>query len=454
MKRFLKLIAKKVFGGAYDVLVLPKHLLVAIFANLKRGFPAKDLKVIGVTGTNGKTSTAFLIYSLLKEADYKVGLMTTVAYGYRDQIKPQIAHMTTQPIQITLDRIIEMKKAGMRWLVLEVTSQALAQYRTLGIPIEIAVMTNVTHEHLDYHRTFRNYLKAKLKLFQKANQKKNGRRLGVINLDDENALAFVGSIKNVAAYSLRSKVEAPIAKATNVKLNPSSVEYNLKIDEDLYRIHCNLPGSFNIANSMAAVLVGRALKLKPQQIEAGILALKAVEGRMTAIDVGQDYALLVDFAHTPDSFEKLFADLRPVVKGRLIVMFGSAGRRDKIKRSVQGKIAGQAADYLVLTEEDDRDEDGHRILEQISQGAIKAGKKKKEDMFLVLNRRRAIEKAVSLAENKNDLVLLLGKGHEKTIERADGEHPWDEIKFAKKAALKQLQRSVEQKPQAKPKTQN
>ena len=190
-------------------MVLPKHFLVAVFANFKRSFPAKDIKVIGITGTNGKTSTAFLVHSLLKEAGYKVGLMTTVAYGYRDQIKPQVAHMTTQPIQITLDRILEMKKAGLQWLVLEVTSQALAQYRILGIPIEIAVMTNVTHEHLDYHRTFKNYLKAKLKLFQKANQNRRGRRLGIINLDDKNALAFVRSIKNVAAYSLRPKSEAP-----------------------------------------------------------------------------------------------------------------------------------------------------------------------------------------------------------------------------------------------------
>ena len=454
MKKFLKQTAKKIFGGAYDVLVLPKHFVVAVSANIKRGFPAKDIKVIGITGTNGKTSTAFLVHSLLKEAGYKVGLMTTVAYGYRDQIKPQVAHMTTQPIQITLDRIIEMKEKGLQWLVLEVTSQALAQYRTLGIPIDIAVMTNVTHEHLDYHRTFKNYLKAKLKLFQKANRQSKGRRLGIINLDDKNALAFVSSIKNVAGYSLRPKSESPIAAAVKVQLKPASVAYNLKIEDDLYQITCNLPGSFNVANSMAAALVGRALNLKPAQIEKGIQALKTVEGRMTAVDVGQPYAVLVDFAHTPDSFEKLFADLRPIVKGRLIAMFGSAGRRDKIKRSVQGKIAAQQADFLVLTEEDDRDEDGLLILQQISQGAVKVGKTIDKDVFLVLNRQAAIEKALSLAQDKNDLVLLLGKGHEKTIERADGEHPWNETEAAKKAILKQLKKkSAKAKPKNKPRNQ-
>lgn len=438
MKKVLKNIAIKVLGKAYNVLVLPKHWLVALAANLKRGFPARDLKVVAVTGTNGKTSTAFLIYSLLKEADYKVGLMTTVAYGFRDQIKSQIAHMTTQPAHITLDRIIEMKKAGMRYLVLEVTSQALAQYRIMGIPISIAVMTNVTHEHLDYHRTFKNYLKAKLKLFKKADRHRGGHRLGIVNIDDDNALTFIESVQNVSAYSLDTKAESVIAHPARLQLTSSGSSYDLKIDDDVYHIKCRLPGSFNVANSMAAALAGRALGLKARQIETGIQALESVEGRMTAVEAGQPFTVLIDFAHTPDSFEKLFADLRPLVKGKLIVMFGSAGRRDKIKRAVQGDLAGQQADYLVLTEEDDRDEDGGTILKQISQGAKKAGKQLDKDMFLIPQRRKAIKKALSLVSSPQDLVLLLGKGHEKTIERADGEHPWNEIAETRAAIKKML----------------
>jgi UDP-N-acetylmuramoyl-L-alanyl-D-glutamate--2,6-diaminopimelate ligase len=166
--------------------------------------------------------------------------------------------------------------------------------------------------------------------------------------------------------------------------------------------------------------------LNKQQIEQGIAALEGVEGRMTSVDEGQDFSVIVDFAHTPDSFEKLFRDLRPVVKGKLIVMFGSAGRRDEAKRAVQGKLAGEYADEVVITEEDDRDVDGQAIMNEIASGAEEAGKVRDRDLFLVHDRTEAINFAIGRAK-KGDTVLLLGKGHEKTIERANGENPWDEI---------------------------
>ena len=432
MKKAVKKLAKKTLGGIYDKVVLPKHYGVAVTANLKRGFPAKGLKVIGVTGTNGKTSTAFLIHSVLRQADYNTGLMTTVAYGLNEDIKPPIFHMTTQPIEITLNRIANMKKQGIDWLVLEVTSQALAQFRILGIPIDIAIMTNVTHEHLDYHKTFEKYVQAKLRLFKMADRNKKGRRLGIINGDDENAAIFADEITNVIAYSLQSSSDKTVARPTKIKLRPTSSSYTLRIRDDSYDITCNLPGSFNIENSITAALCGRAIGLKKEQIEKGIKALKEVEGRMTNIDAGQDFAVIVDFAHTPNSFDKLFKDLRPLVKGRLIAMFGSPGRRDKIKRAVQGKIAAKYADLLVITEDDERDEDGLAIMKQIAKGAAKEGKQIGQDILLVHNREKAIETALKAAKGKEDMVLLLGKGHEKHIYRADGEHPWDEIGIAKK----------------------
>ena len=440
MKKFLRGLAKKTFGDIYNTLVLPKHFLVAIFANLKRGFPAKGVKIIGVTGTNGKTSTAFLIHSVLCQAGYKTGLMTTVAYGLNKDIKPQLQHMTTQSIDLTLDRLIEMKKQGLEWLVLEVTSQALVQFRILGIPIDIAVMTNVTHEHLDYHKTFKNYLKAKLRLFKLANRNRVGKRLGIINGDDPNAAAFVNVIQRAVVYSSQPGSDTVIARPSQIKLTPTSSHFTLKIKKDVYKIDCNLPGSFNVANSMAAALCGRAIGLKASVVEKGIAALKEVEGRMTIIDEKQAFTVIVDFAHTPDSFEKLFSDLRPIVKGRLIAMFGSAGRRDKLKRRIMGKLAAQKADFLVLTEEDDRDEDGMFILKEIAQGAAKADKRVDKEVFLVLNRKKAIKKALSLAKTKDDLVILLGKGHEKTIIRNDGEHAWDEINLTRQL-LKQLQQA-------------
>ena len=438
MKRIVKKLAQKTLGSVYDTVILPKHYGVAVAANLKRGFPARSLKVIGITGTNGKTSTAFLIHSILYEAGYNVGLMTTVAYGFNDEINPQIAHMTTQPVEVTLNRIMQMKKQGIGWLVLEVTSQALAQFRTLGIPIEIAVMTNVSHEHLDYHKTFERYLKAKLRLFKTTNRNRKGRRLGIINGDDENAALFADAIANVAAYSCQSGSDQTVGRAHKIKLKPGSSSYTLKIKDDSYDIVCNLPGSFNIENSMAAALCARAIGLSKKQIEVGIKALKAVEGRMTNVDVGQGFGVIVDFAHTPDSFEKLFKDIRPLVKGRLIALFGSPGRRDKIKRAVQGKIAAKYADLLVITEEDNRDEDGLAIMQQIAAGAIKEGKEIGDGILLVEDRAKAIEVAFKNVSGTNDMVLLLGKGHEKSICRSDGEHLWDEIAIAQKTLKKML----------------
>ncbi len=405
------------------------HLGEAVLFNIVNGFPARGLKVIGVTGTNGKTSTCFLIHRMLHEAGYKVGLMTTVGYGVGNEIKPQIHHMTNVSVPELMQRLKQMKKAGAEWLVLETTSHALAQHRVWGIPYSLAVMTNVTHEHLDYHGTFGRYLAAKLRLFEAVNKNKRGLGYGVINGDDPAAAKFAAAVKKPLLYG----VEKGELRARDIKLAASGVSYQAKIGDVVYDIRCHLPGSFNVYNSLAAVATGQALGLDKDQIEQGIAALQSVEGRMSSISEGQPFSVIVDFAHTPDSFEKLFKDLRPVVKGQLIVMFGSAGRRDEAKRPVQGQLAGKYADILVLTEEDDRDVDGLEIMNQIAASAEKAGKVRDKNLFLINDRTAAIKFSLGLAKHKEDTVLLLGKGHEKTIERADGEHPWNEAATVRKA---------------------
>lgn len=398
--------------------------------NVLYGFPGRKFKVIGVTGTNGKTSTVYLIHRMLHEAGHKVGLMTTVAYGAGLDIRPQIHHMTNVPVPELMKRLKFMRQKGAEWLVLETTSQGLAQNRVWGVPFSVAVMTNVTHEHLDYHRTFERYRDAKLKLFKLANKNRRGLRAGIANADDPSGELFARAVKNPILYG----VKKGDLRAKEVTLTPSGVRYKAQIGKETYQIDCQLPGSFNVYNSLAAVAVGRIVGLNKQQIEQGIAALEGVEGRMTRIDEGQDFDVIVDFAHTPDSFEKLFKDLKPVVAGKLIAMFGSAGRRDESKRAVQGELAGKYCDEVVVTEEDDRDVDGLEIMDQIAKGAEKAGKKRDKNLFLVHDRTEAINFAIGRAK-KGDTVLLLGKGHEKTIERADGEHRWDEIgtvrKFAK-----------------------
>jgi UDP-N-acetylmuramoyl-L-alanyl-D-glutamate--2,6-diaminopimelate ligase len=410
------------------------HLAEAAVFNLINGFPARGLKVIGVTGTNGKTTTSFLIHRMMHEAGYNVGLMTTVGYGVGDNIKPQIHHMTNVAAPELMQRLKEIRREGAEWLVLEATSHGLAQNRLWGMPFSVAVMTNVTHEHLDYHGSFENYLQAKLKLFKLTAKNRRGLRTGVVNAEDKSSSLFEAAVPKAITYGVKQGE----IRARDIKSTPegSSFKVESSAQKDLQlQIKVNLPGSFNIYNSLAAVGTGLALGVAPEAIEKGIASLSRVEGRMSSVDEGQDFSLIVDFAHTPDSFEKLFKDLRPVVKGKLIVMFGSAGRRDKAKRAVQGELAGRYGDEVILTEEDDRDVPGMEILNQIAEGAEKAGKVKDKDLFLVLDRTEAIKFTLGRAK-KGDTVLLLGKGHEKTIERADGEHPWDEIGIASKALKK------------------
>ena len=422
-----KLVKSIVPTGLFKKIEPIGHKLEAIILHTISGFPARDLKVIGVTGTNGKTTTTFMIHKMLVEAGYKAGIMSTVAYGVGEDIHPQIHHMTNVPVRELIQRIKWMKSQGVDWLVLETTSHALAQHRVWGVPYSIAVMTNVTHEHLDYHGTFENYRDAKRQLFKIANKSK-GKRIGIINADDPSAELFVSDIAHPITYGL----DNGDLRAQNVKLTPGGSRYQAVFQDRELRIECHIPGQFNVYNSLAAAAVGGAIGLTKDQIEKGIAALRRVEGRMDPVDEGQDFDVIVDFAHTPDSFEKLFKDLKPVVKGKLIVLFGSAGRRDEAKRAIQGKLAGEYADEVIITEEDDRDIDGNEIMNMIAGGAEEAGKVREKDLFLILDRPEAINFAISRAK-RGDTVLLLGKGHEKTIERADGEHSWDEIATVREA---------------------
>ena len=405
------------------------HLGEAVFFNLINGWPARGLKVIGVTGTNGKTSTSFLIQRMMHKAGYKVGLMTTVGWGVGADIKPQIHHMTNVAVPELMGRLRQMKAAGAEWLVLETTSHSLAQNRVWGIPYSIGVMTNVTHEHLDYHGSFERYRAAKRKLFKLVARNRHGLGVGVINADDPSAELFAKAVRRPLTYGLK----AGELRARDIKSTPDGSQFTVhsKTYPDMQlKIKVNLPGSFNVYNSLAAVGVGFAVGLTPLQIEQGIAALESVEGRMTRLNEGQKFSVIVDYAHTPDSFQKLLGDLRPLVKGKLIVMFGSAGgKRDPAKRPLQGAIAGKYADEVILTEEDDRDTPGMEILQAIAAGARRAGKKADKDLFIVHDRTEAIKFTLGRA-GAGDTVLLLGKGHEKTIERGDREDPWDEVATA------------------------
>jgi UDP-N-acetylmuramoyl-L-alanyl-D-glutamate--2,6-diaminopimelate ligase len=425
-------IVKKVIPTSVFRAIEPTgHLVESMIMTTKYGYPGRKLKIIGVTGTNGKTTTSFMIHTMLHSAGIKSALMTTVGYGVGDDIIHQKVHMTTTKSSILQQRLKSFADQGVEWVIVETSSHALTQSRVWGVPYQIAVMTNITHDHLEYHGTFERYLQAKTKLFKIAG--KHGLRFGVANAEDDNANAFLKYVENKTTYGIKKGN----LQAQDVDLRADGSSYRAVIGNDSYDIDVKIPGEFNVSNSLAAISVGRKLGLTKQQIEKGIAALETVEGRMNLIDAGQNFQVIVDFASTPDGYQKFFESMRPLVKGNLIAVFGSAGRRDETKRAEQGAIAGKYADILVITEEDDRDEDGARIMQQIAEGARKQGKKENKTMFLVANREEAIGFAMTLAKNKDDAVVLLGKGHEKTIERADGEYPWNESEAAK-AAIESL----------------
>lgn len=412
----------------YNELVLPYHFGKALVYGLRYGFPAKKLRVIGVTGTNGKTSTCFMLWKMLNEAGYRTGLMTTVAWGV-DKLEKQVEHKTTVDSKTLNYRIKEIANRGAEYLVLEVTSHALAQYRTLGVSIEIAIMTNVTHDHLDYHKTFERYRDAKRKLFKKA-------QFGVINAGDKSAKFFEKDVSQYITYGIKTGN----LRAEKVQMGLSGFKYELAYygNDTAFKalkglkIESTMIGEFNIENSLAAICAGYKLGLKTEEIKRGLAQLKEVDGRMALLQEGQNFSVIVDFAHTPDAFERLFALINPIKKARVIALSGAAGRRDASTRAERGEIMGKEADIVIVTEEDCRDEDPEKIAEMLAQGAKKAGKVLGQDLFMELDRKKAIRLAIKMAR-KDDIVLLLGKGHEKTMEGQRGTYPYYEVDEAKKA---------------------
>ncbi len=486
----------------YNELMLPYHFFQSLFAALKYRFPARGLKVVAITGTNGKTTTAFMIWQMLRHAGYKVGLMTTVAWG-ADQLQPELDHMTTVDPFTLNSRIAELKQQGIEILVLEVTSHALAQFRILGIPVDIAVFTNLTYDHLDYHKTLEKYRAAKGKLFKKA-------KFSILNMDDSASEYYEKLAKHYTTYGIKFGEN----RATSIELSISGVKYllhNINSDRpassssvfstefaassghgqsaklpDL-AIETQIPGEFNVYNSLAAALVGRQLKLTDYQIAGGIKSLRSVEGRMDIIDEGQPYTVIVDYAHSPDALEKVFASVKAAIgatsktttttttttrtrtttttrttaaaktavksavepaitsaaevsakghQGKIISVHGGAGRRDPTTRPIRGEILARNSDLVIITEDDSRDEDLETIMNGFVAGAEKAGKVLGKDLYKIPNRKDAIEFALKSAD-KGDLVLILGKGHEKTILRADGAHDFEDAKVIRKL-LKRL----------------
>lgn len=421
-----KLIPKQVFHR----IERPAHLLESVVYSAKEGFPARKLKCIGVTGTNGKTTTTNLIFTMMKEAGYKVALLSSTQYGYLDDLHDEMEHMSTVPVPLLQKRLKYFVEQGAEWLVIEATSHALAQNRVWGLDMEMGIMTNVTHEHLDYHGTFERYREDKRKLFKLV--AKNKRGLGIAYAEDPAADDFLATTPRSVSYG----IEKGDVRATTLTLKADHSTFTVKAGGETYNLTMHMPGAFNVLNALAAVCAGRELGLTKNQIEHGIASLAGVPCRMMPVDEGQPFSVIIDYGGTPDAFEKVFGALRPTTKGKLVCVYGSPAHRDVLKRPIQGEISAKYCDEVILTEEENRDEPGMQILEDMAVGAEKAGKVRGKDLFLIENRTEAIEFAMTRVSSKDDVVITLGKGHEKTIERGDQIFPWDEPETVREAIRK------------------
>ncbi|MEK7450982.1 MAG: UDP-N-acetylmuramyl-tripeptide synthetase [Patescibacteria group bacterium] len=382
------------------------HLLVALLANIYYGFPSRKFTVIGVTGTDGKTTTTSLIYHIL-QASGKKALMISSVGAVIDGKEYDVGFHVTTPSSFALQKFLKQASdAGLKYLVLETTSHALDQYRVFGIHFNVGVLTNITHEHLDYHKTYGEYVNTKLKLLVASDT-------AIVNRDD-GSYAFVSKVSKLKTYGLKK----------NADINP----YNFPFTTTLF-------GEFNKYNILAAVSVCKALGVEDSKIRSGIKSFKPPKGREDIV-YKNSFSVMIDFAHTPNAFEVVLRDLRRAnVKGRIIHVFGSAGARDATKRPLMGKTSAKYADILILTAEDPRKEPIEKIVNEIASGVTDAKK-----VLKIYDRKKAISEAIKMAR-KEDFVLITGKSHEKSMNYGYGEELWDEYKVVKDA-LKQFNNSA------------
>ena len=370
------------------------YLINALLANIWYGFPSRNITVIGITGTDGKTTTTHLIAHILKSCGKKVSYISTIFAKIGEKEYDTGFHVTTPNPWLIQKLIKEAVNNKDEYFILETTSHALDQNRVWGINYKIGVLTNVSHEHLDYHLSYEDYLKTKVKLLKKAD-------VAFFNKDDRSYLYVKKMLKG------RKKI-IEYQKLSIIKKNFSNLE------------------KFNQENFSAAYLVALNLGLRSEEVLKAIKTFKLPKGRFDLV-YDKDFKVIIDFAHTPNAFLKLLPEIRKKYlknKGRLIHVFGSAGLRDNTKRPLMGEISSRFADFIILTEEDYRTEDPNKICQEIASGI------KNKNYQVIIDRKKAIEKALKMAK-KGDVVIFTGKAHEKSLCRGKTEYPWDEYKAVK-----------------------
>jgi UDP-N-acetylmuramoyl-L-alanyl-D-glutamate--2,6-diaminopimelate ligase len=429
--------------GVPSIVVPDGREALAYLSSAWYGFPTQNLTVVGVTGTDGKTTTCNLLHSILSVAGRRAGLITTVNAVIGERVIDTGFHTTTPNAPEVQRYLADMLTAGIEVAVLEATSEGLAQHRLSACDFDVAVVTNITHEHLYFHGTLEAYRQAKMMLFRhltRGQRKPGVPKVAVLNADDDSfhylrqRLHAMKLADRQMTYSIAGAADVI---ATGIRSGVVDTRFTVQSPAGHFELCTALPGQYNVSNILAATSAALALGVPVDAIQQGVGAVRNIVGRMERIDEGQDFVAIVDFAHTPNALEQALRTARALTRRRLIAVFGSAGERDLAKRAWMGEIGARLADLVVLTAEDPRTESVDDILAEMARGARAGGAVEGHSYFCVPDRAEAIQFAVDLAQS-GDVVIICGKGHERSMCYGTVETPWSEHE-ALRAALRRRQ---------------
>lgn len=397
------------------------------------GYPSRRLRMIGITGTNGKTTTSYLIKSIIDNAGKRCGLFGTISYIIGDETMPA-SHTTPESADLQ-KYLYKMIETGAEYAVMEVSSHALELNRVADCEFDIAVFTNLTQDHLDFHKTMEGYFNAKLKLFTSLSNERGKmvKKLGIINIDDPYSKRILDAMK-VKAVTYGFSKDADI-RPDDIRMGINGISFKAVTPKGIFPVESKLTGKYNIKNILSAIGAGQGLGFDNSIIADGIRALESVSGRFEKIDEGQDFAVVVDYAHTEDALRRLLEAVKEFAKGRIITVFGCGGDRDKGKRPRMGEAAGKLSDMVIITSDNPRSEDPMEIIKAIEKGIKEIKNGKKPDYLIMPYRREAIYKAIGLAK-KDDIIVIAGKGHEDYQIIGDKKSHFDDRETAREAIKK------------------
>ncbi len=435
MDKILKLIKKVIPKPIFRFIQPYYHFFMAFTGNIVYRFPGYKMTVIGVTGTNGKSTTADILCGVLKASGEKVGMISTVSIEIAGRRIDNVTDRTTLGRWKTHKLLRQMANAGCKYAVVEVASEGIAWYRIWGIPFDAAIFTNLTPEHLNYHKTMENYKNTKGKLFKKLKSSynwKKTKRVSVVNADDTDANYFFGfKADEKYAYEIPSRTArakrkgcecSHVVKAMNIVLSSDGTDYDISTENHNYHVRTGALGKFNVYNELAAFCVGWGYGIDPEKMVKVLAEFKGTKGRAEKIEKGQNFDLIIDYAVTPDAQEALYSSLKKISKGKLISVFGATGDRDRAKRPEMGKVAAELTDVVIITDDETYTEDSKKIIEEVYAGVPES---LKSQVKKIPDRLDAIKEAMSLAK-KGDTVVVTGIGHQKSRNMGGKKITWDE----------------------------